>query len=100
MKKEISEGLLKVFAKDKEQILRSDETPEEYEESRKKWASKYAKLLGSRGGKQSAKSRFDGKTKEEISEIMRKLRYSRKDLKQMGEESVEALNRSQTRSKP
>lgn len=36
--------------------------------------SKIAKSLGSVGGKKSAESRFKGKTKEEISEMMSKIR--------------------------
>jgi len=36
--------------------------------------SKLAKELGRRGGKASVKKRFAGKTKEEISEEMRKVR--------------------------
>jgi flavorubredoxin len=58
--------------------------------------SEYAKLLGSRGGKQSAKKRLEGKTKEEISEIMRKMRYSKKQsetIKEMGENVVEGLRK-------
>lgn len=35
--------------------------------------SNIAKQLGSRGGKKSAESRLGGKTKEEISQIMREL---------------------------
>ena len=34
-----------------------------------------AKFLGSLGGKASAKKRFEGKSKEEISEIMRRVRF-------------------------
>ena len=36
--------------------------------------SEIAKQLGKRGGQKSVKSRFTGKTKEEISEIMRGIR--------------------------
>lgn len=43
--------------------------------------SKIAQQLGRRGGKKSAESRFKGKTKEQISETMRKIRYSKSDLK-------------------
>ena len=43
----------------------------------------YAKLLGSRGGKQSAKKRFEGLTKEEISAKMRKVRYSKSQIKKI-----------------
>ncbi len=35
--------------------------------------SDIAKIMGSKGGKKSVESRFAGKTKEEISEIMKKL---------------------------
>jgi hypothetical protein len=37
-----------------------------------------AKQLGSRGGKKSAQVRLAGKTKEERSEIMRKVRLAKK----------------------
>ena len=40
--------------------------------------SKIAQLLGKKGGEQSVKSRFEGKTKEEISEIMRNVRNKQK----------------------
>lgn len=57
-----------------------------------------AQNLGKRGGEQSAKSRFSGKSKAEISEIMRKVRYSKSEIKElddMADEMVDSLNRSQ-----
>jgi hypothetical protein len=36
--------------------------------------TKIAQQLGSRGGKKSVQSRFTGKSKEEISELMKKVR--------------------------
>ena len=47
-----------------------------------------ARELGSRGGKQSVKSRFAGKTKAEISEMMRKVRMTDK----MADAFVKNLN--------
>lgn len=41
--------------------------------------SKIAKQLGSLGGKKSVESRFGGKTKEEVSDIMKNVRVSKKD---------------------
>ena len=54
-----------------------------------------ASEMGKKGGKRSAESRFEGKTKEEISEIMRKVRYSkqeREEIKKMGKELVNGIN--------
>ncbi len=42
----------------------------------------YAKELGMKGGRASAKKRFDGKTKDEISEIMRKVRLTKLQKKE------------------
>jgi hypothetical protein len=42
--------------------------------------SNIAKLLGSNGGKKSAESRLGGKTKEQISELMRKIRLTKKNM--------------------
>jgi len=42
-----------------------------------KQISKMASMMGKKGGKNSVKSRFSGKTKTEISEIMRNVRYSK-----------------------
>jgi len=64
--------------------------------------SQAAQFLGRLGGKASVGSRFKGKTKEEVSEIMRKVRYSKKEIKEadeMAKEFVDALNLSQS-SKP
>lgn len=44
--------------------------------------SKIAAQLGKIGGKKSIQVRFSGKSKAEISEIMRNVRYSKKDLKE------------------
>jgi len=44
-------------------------------------SSEIAKTLGSKGGKKSVESRFKGKTKKEISEIMKKLQKKRKSKK-------------------
>lgn len=43
--------------------------------------SKIAQQLGKLGGKKSAQSRFSGKSKDEISELMRKVRLSKQDSK-------------------
>lgn len=43
--------------------------------------SDYARKLGSSGGKKSVQSRFNGKTKEQISELMRKVRLSKAESK-------------------
>lgn len=54
-----------------------------------------AKQLGSRGGKKSAEVRLGGLTKEQKSELMRKVRYSKKEIKEldsMAEELVKGLN--------
>ena len=42
--------------------------------------SDVARKLASRGGKKSVSSRFAGKSKKEISEMMRNVRYSKKEL--------------------
>ena len=58
--------------------------------------SNIAKMLGSRGGKKSVQVRFAGKSKKEISEIMRKVRYSKKGLKiinEISKEFVDGLNK-------
>lgn len=47
--------------------------------------SDMAKVLGSAGGKKSAKKRFEGLSKAEISEKMRAVRYSKKDLGEIDE---------------
>lgn len=39
--------------------------------------SKIASIMGKKGGKKSVKVRFKGKTKKEISEIMKKVRKSK-----------------------
>lgn len=52
--------------------------------------------MAQKGGKASAEKRFEGKTKEEISEQMRKVRYSKKQLetiKKMGENALEGFKR-------
>jgi hypothetical protein len=57
--------------------------------------SKIAKQLGKKGGKKSVEARFGGKSKQEISEMMRKVRYSKKELQEMDEmdaEFVKGLN--------
>lgn len=36
-------------------------------------------MMGKKGGKKSVQSRFKGKTKDEISDMMRRVRYSKKD---------------------
>jgi hypothetical protein len=46
-----------------------------------KTISQMASEMGKKGGKNSVKSRFAGKTKTEISEIMRNVRYSKKDIR-------------------
>ncbi|MBM3205155.1 hypothetical protein FJZ48_04255 [Candidatus Uhrbacteria bacterium] len=65
--------------------------------------SQIAKQLGSVGGKKSVEKRFAGKTKKEISELMRKVRTSallkksnppKEVLDQMVKDSVESLNKS------
>lgn len=40
--------------------------------------SRMAQLMGKKGGKNSVKSRFAGKTKKEISDIMKNVRKSNK----------------------
>ena len=45
--------------------------------------SEAAKFLGRIGGKASVKSRFAGKTKKDISEIMRNVRLSKKEEKEV-----------------
>lgn len=54
--------------------------------------SEIAKKLGSVGGKKSVKSRFKGKTKEEISQIMKKVKGSKKSFTPSNK-MVETLNR-------
>jgi hypothetical protein len=46
----------------------------------KKKISEIAKALGSLGGKKSVKVRFAGKTKEEISEIMKRVKLAKKRI--------------------
>ena len=60
--------------------------------------SNMAKQLGSAGGKKSVQSRFKGKTKDEISESMRMVRFKKRYtpemivlMDQMGKESLRAL---------
>ena len=56
-----------------------------------------ARQLGKLGGKASVKSRFKGKTKEQISEHMRKIRLSKNEKKkfdEMVEGAVKSLNKS------
>jgi len=57
--------------------------------------TKIAQRLGSRGGKKSAAARFAGLNKEQKSELMRKVRYSKKEVKEldgMAQEFVKGLN--------
>lgn len=57
-----------------------------------------AKQLGSRGGKKSAEVRLGGLTKEQKSELMRKVRYSKKnkeEIKVHSKEYIKALNQVQ-----
>ena len=59
--------------------------------------SQAASHLGKLGGKKSAEKRFSGKTKEEISAIMRKARLSpdqKKKAGQMAQEMVDNLNKN------
>ena len=54
-----------------------------------------ARQLGSAGGKQSVKSRFSGLSKNEISELMRKVRLTKKENKefeQMVDGCVKSIN--------
>lgn len=56
--------------------------------------------MGRKGGKNSVKSRFKGKSKKEISEMMSRIRLSKseeKTLDRMTQESVDALNASMKR---
>lgn len=69
--------------------------------------NKFAQQLGKMGGKKSAQSRLNGKSKAEISEMMRKLRYTKEQrvkIKEMSKEMVAALNKNvkneQKSSKP
>ena len=48
-----------------------------------------AKMLGSRGGKASVKSRFKGKSKKEISDMMRKVRVSN----EMADNALEGIRK-------
>lgn len=55
-----------------------------------------AKMLGSQGGKKSAISRFKGKSKKEISEIMRGVRLTKTDkdnIKKIAAETLEAIRK-------
>lgn len=54
--------------------------------------SEIAKQLGSAGGKKSAQSRFKGKTKKEISEIMKKVRLAKPFTKEQNKESNKRAN--------
>lgn len=56
--------------------------------------SKIAKQLGSKGGKQSVKIRFNGKSKNEISEIMKRVRKSSKKTTTSSQDLVDCLNLS------
>lgn len=59
--------------------------------------SKIAQQLGKKGGKKSVESRFGGKTKSEISEIMRKVRLTKSEkaeFSEMVDESIENLKRN------
>jgi hypothetical protein len=63
---------------------------------KKKTINKAASELGKKGGKKSVESRFKGKSKKQISEIMRKVRYSKTDSKKMakhGDQFVTGLNK-------
>lgn len=58
--------------------------------------SAFAKKLGSLGGKKSVAVRFKGKSKSEISEIMRKVRVTKEDqehIKRIGNETLEAIRK-------
>lgn len=58
----------------------------------------HAQELGKLGGKKSVEVRLGGLTKEQKSELMRKVRYSKKQIEEsdiMAEEFVNAINRSQ-----
>jgi len=58
-----------------------------------------AKFLGRLGGKASVKSRFEGLTKKQKSELMRKVRLSKKESEDFGrmvDGCVESLNHSQS----
>ena len=54
--------------------------------------SKIAKMLGSRGGKKSVESRFEGKTKAEISEMMSKVRSLKPEEFTSSQTLVDCLN--------
>lgn len=57
----------------------------------------HAQALGKLGGKQSVKSRFKGKSKTEISEIMKKVRWTKRDTKKsrkVADDMVDSLNSS------
>ena len=64
--------------------------------------NKHAQALGKLGGQKSAKSRFKGKTKEEISEQMKKIRWSKVEWtkqdtlksKKMAQELNDNLNKT------
>ncbi|MFA5095678.1 MAG: hypothetical protein WC447_03415 [Candidatus Paceibacterota bacterium] len=58
--------------------------------------TKIAKQLGSKGGKKSAQVRFSGLTKEQKSELMRKVRLTprqKKEVDLMMNESIESLRK-------
>lgn len=48
-------------------------------DSTKEEKTQAARFLGKLGGKKSVESRFNGKTKEEVSEIMRRVRLGHED---------------------
>ena len=59
----------------------------------------FARQLGSRGGKNSVKKRFEGKTKEEISKMMSNVRNrlnekEEKEFEKMAKGCVKSLNKS------
>jgi len=65
------------------------------EVNKKNIRKEMARQLGSVGGKKSAEVRLGGLTKEQKSELMRKVRYSKKETKEldyMAEELVKGLN--------
>lgn len=53
--------------------------------------SQIAKQLGSAGGKKSVQVRFGGKKKEEISDIMKKVRMSSKEINERHEKFGKAF---------
>ena len=65
-------------------------------------SNEHASALGKLGGKKSVESRFKGKTKAEISKMMRKVRYFKREIKEMdtmGKEVLNGLNLSQSSKK-